>query len=72
MCSRGNEALASAAALQSHLDWHFARDLQDEDRGLLPQPKSSATVNKKAASSLGKKKTGRSKPEKGQSKLAFG
>jgi DNA polymerase eta len=72
ICSRCNEALASADALQSHHDWHFARDLQDEDRGLLPQPKSSATVNKKAASSSGKKKNGRSKPEKGQSKLAFG
>ena len=73
-CTRCNLSLESSDALQSHQDWHFAKDLQDEDRGR-PTPPTMApptTGSKKAVQNSNKKKTGRGKPEKGQSKLAFG
>lgn len=74
MCSRCKLSLESPDALQSHQDWHFAKDLQDEDRGrptpsIKPLP---TTGNKKPAQNANKKKDGRGRPEKGQSKLAFG
>jgi len=74
ICSRCNQALESADALHSHQDWHFAKDLQDEDnRRSSLQPKvSTSKANKKPATNPSKKKTARDKPEKGQSKLAFG
>lgn len=71
MCPRCSQALGSADALQSHLDWHMAKDLQDKDRGRF-QPKPPAASNTKAAAPASKKKSTRGKPEKGQSKLAFG
>lgn len=76
-CSRCNQALDSSDALQSHQDWHFAKDLQDEDRGQAAQHSKSSTplASKQTSGSTNKKKsmtTGRSKTEKGQSKLAFG
>lgn len=70
-CSRCNARLESAEAHQSHLDWHFAKDLQDEERGnstLASRPvgprsqKSSASTSKQASRGSGKK----------QSKLNFG
>lgn len=69
ICTRCNEALGSSDALQSHEDWHMAKDLQDEDR--VQQSRTSTTTSKKPT---GKKTTARKKPdkEKGQSKLAFG
>lgn len=77
MCKRCNMALESAVTLQSHEDWHFAKDLQDEDRqrsAPAPRPSTITIVgNMKATTSSSKKKVGGgSKPEKGQSKLAFG
>ncbi|KAI1420723.1 sister chromatid cohesion protein Eso1 [Xylaria sp. FL1777] len=33
MCSRCNAGFESAEALQSHNDWHMAKELQDEERG---------------------------------------
>ncbi|TVY83937.1 N-acetyltransferase eso1 [Lachnellula suecica] len=73
MCDRCSMGLESADALQSHQDWHFAKDLENEERiQAAPRP-SGAIHNKKSAGTLNKKKGGRgSKPEKGQSKLAFG
>ncbi|KAL3418876.1 sister chromatid cohesion protein eso1 [Phlyctema vagabunda] len=73
MCNRCHTALESAEALQSHQDWHFAKDLQDEDgRRAAPRPPNPAS-NKKTLPTTGKKKAGsRAKAEKGQSKLAFG
>ncbi|CZR62840.1 probable DNA polymerase kappa [Phialocephala subalpina] len=71
ICTRCNEALESSDALQSHQDWHMAKDLQDEDR--VQQPRTSSTNTSKKPT--GKKTTAaRKKPdkEKGQSKLAFG
>lgn len=74
LCTRCNQALESPDAFQSHQDWHFAKDLQGEERGLAGQhPRASTPIpSKKPAGNLNKKKTGRGKPEKGQSKLAFG
>jgi DNA polymerase eta len=74
ICSRCNVGLESADALQSHEDWHFAKDLEDKDR-LRPVQTStpnSNVGNKKSTQSSSKKKTGSRKPEKGQSKLSFG
>jgi DNA polymerase eta len=72
MCSRCNQALQSADALQSHQDWHMAKDLEDEDRKLIMNRSSTTIPNKKPGSNSSKKKATRGKPEKGQSKLAFG
>ncbi|KAG4437702.1 hypothetical protein IFR05_006826 [Cadophora sp. M221] len=73
MCSRCEEVFVSADALQNHQDWHFAKDLHDEDRGRSGQNTrySTPATSKKPAGNMSKKK-GRDKPEKGQSKLAFG
>ncbi|KAI1178877.1 impB/mucB/samB family protein [Nemania sp. FL0916] len=79
MCSRCNAGLESAEAFQSHNDWHFAKDLQDEERGKstfasgrLPVPRGQ-----KNTTSLPRKKAsggvdGGKKAEQGQSKLKFG
>lgn len=73
LCVRCNQALTSAEALQSHQDWHMAKDLQDEDRGRVqPKPATAVAPNKKPTAKPVKKSTARAKPEKGQSKLAFG
>ena len=75
ICDRCNMQLESGKALQSHDDWHFAKDLQNEDRQTpsRPPPKSPAvTGNKKVAPTTNKKKLGSGKAEKGQMKLAFG
>ena len=74
ICSRCKIRLESADALQSHGDWHFAKDIQDKDRGRPAQTSKppSSIANKKSTQSSSKKKTGPSKPEKGQSKLSFG
>ncbi|KAI9046915.1 hypothetical protein LZ554_008993 [Drepanopeziza brunnea f. sp. 'monogermtubi'] len=74
VCSRCKQALDSADALQSHQDWHLAKDLQDEERGRPVQhPKASTPApSKKPVGHSNKRKAGRGKEEKGQSKLAFG
>jgi len=74
MCSRCDEAFESADDLQNHQDWHFAKDLHDEDRGRPGQPSkpSTSVASKKPSVNLSRKKAGRGRPEKGQSKLAFG
>lgn len=70
-CSRCDARLESAEAYQSHLDWHFAKDLQEEERGsstLANRPvgprnqKPSASTSSQATRGSGKK----------QSKLNFG
>jgi DNA polymerase eta len=74
ICSRCNQALESADALNSHQDWHFAKDLQDED-GRQPsrQPKvATSKASKKTGTNPSKKRSAGDKPEKGQRKLAFG
>lgn len=74
VCKRCQLALPSADSLQSHQDWHFAKELQDDERGepahaTRPAAKGSS---KKAPRSSRQKKIGQGKVEKGQSKLAFG
>ncbi|RDW62217.1 putative DNA polymerase kappa [Coleophoma cylindrospora] len=75
MCNRCNMALESAEELQSHQDWHFAKDLQDEDNrrpGVNSNPTKTSQPKKPNVPAGEKKVASRSKPEKGQSKLAFG
>ncbi|KAL2062353.1 hypothetical protein VTL71DRAFT_6619 [Oculimacula yallundae] len=73
LCNRCQEAFKSAGDLQSHQDWHFAKDLYEEDRGRSGQSRPSpAPTSKKLVGSTNKNKQGRGKPEKGQRKLAFG
>ncbi|KAI9743811.1 MAG: DNA-directed DNA polymerase eta rad30 [Claussenomyces sp. TS43310] len=83
-CSRCNQSLGSADALQSHNDWHYAKDLQNEERMrpvAVAPARSSATAAGVAA--VAKKKmapankrmasiAASTKTEKGQSKLSFG
>lgn len=74
ICNRCNQAIESAD-VDNHQDWHFAKDLQDEETGQIshpPKATSSSKTNKKAGTNTSKKKSARGKPEKGQSKLAFG
>jgi DNA polymerase eta len=78
-CVRCGARLETSEALQSHQDWHFAKDLQDEERGTLAfgnQPPAAA-----AGSHSGGRKTGPAAPkrpgrprktERGQQKLTFG
>jgi DNA polymerase eta len=74
-CSRCEATLDDPESLQSHQDWHFAKDLQEEERG------SPAFVERQAASrSIAPKRTtaaskrgGRGgKVDQGQTKLKFG
>jgi DNA polymerase eta len=81
-CSRCNSRLENLEALQSHQDWHFAKDLQEEERvrptfanqpstvagSLHPGGRSTA-----ATAPAGPKRPGRpKKTERGQKKLNFG
>lgn len=77
VCEPCNQAFDSAEALQSHSDWHFARDLQEQDRAMpaaVPPRPPSTTVRK--TKTVMPRKAGHSasvsKAEKGQSKLTFG
>ncbi|KAI1379712.1 sister chromatid cohesion protein Eso1 [Hypoxylon crocopeplum] len=82
VCTRCDARLESAEALQSHLDWHLAKDLQDdEERGRQTFAGHHSTVSRSqktaAASSSSSKKSTRgstssNKLEHGQSKLKFG
>lgn len=72
ICGRCSLALESLEGLQNHQDWHFATDLETEERKR-PVPRPAATIpNKKSSAASSKKKTRSSQPEKGQSKLKFG
>ncbi|KAI1343514.1 impB/mucB/samB family protein [Xylariaceae sp. FL0016] len=77
ICSRCNAGLEDAEALQSHMDWHFAKDLQDEERGGSTFAARQSTVprNQKRATAYPTKKAPKgdnNKLEQGQSKLKFG
>ncbi|KAI1104543.1 sister chromatid cohesion protein Eso1 [Jackrogersella minutella] len=81
VCTRCDARLEDAEALQSHLDWHLAKDLQDEERGDKTFASHHCTVTRgqktTAASSSSSKKPARgggsgSKLEQGQSRLKFG
>lgn len=71
-CSRCGAKSESAEESQSHEDWHFAKDLQEQDRSSSSTISTTVPSSKKTPTTTNKKKIGRNKPEKGQSKLAFG
>ncbi|KAK4172507.1 putative N-acetyltransferase [Triangularia setosa] len=55
-CSRCNANLGSPEELQSHLDWHFAKDLQEEERvsqAFANQQASAAANNPRVGSQKG-------------------
>ncbi|QSZ37220.1 hypothetical protein DSL72_009314 [Monilinia vaccinii-corymbosi] len=71
LCNRCSQELGCAEEFQNHQDWHFAKDLQDEDRlrRTSPAPAHSTSGNKRGVLP---KKRGGGRQEKGQSKLTFG
>ncbi|PQE15633.1 hypothetical protein CJF30_00006057 [Rutstroemia sp. NJR-2017a BBW] len=72
LCSRCNQSLSSPEALQSHEDWHFAKDLQEEDRSTAASPAPPSTSSGSKRGTQRKRGNGRGgRPEKGQSKLTF-
>ncbi|KAL2183497.1 DNA/RNA polymerase [Thermothelomyces heterothallicus CBS 203.75] len=76
-CKRCGKYLESLE-VQSHRDWHFAKDLQEEERGMLAfgNQSSTGTGNPHSDSRKGpaaSKRPGRpKKTERGQQKLTFG
>ncbi|OLN86133.1 N-acetyltransferase eso1 [Colletotrichum chlorophyti] len=75
VCSRCNARFESPEEHQSHEDWHFAKDLQDEERTKSAfANRSSATRNSSTKTSgASAKRGGRGgKLEQGQSRLKFG
>lgn len=73
ICYRCRELLSSADALQSHQDWHLARDLQDAEMVKTQSIKpSQLTMGKNAVSNSKRKKTISENEGKKQSKLKFG
>ncbi|KAL4808748.1 DNA/RNA polymerase [Aspergillus unguis] len=55
-----------------HNDWHFAKDLENEERQAVRTSQASQLPNRAAQSSRGKPSRGRSgKSEKGQTRLTF-
>ncbi|KAK3949243.1 hypothetical protein QBC32DRAFT_40683 [Pseudoneurospora amorphoporcata] len=76
-CSRCNASLDSPEKLQSHQDWHFAKELQEEERvsqTFVNQPSASSSRpgNQKSTSTTPKRQGRPKKVERGQSKLKFG
>lgn len=83
VCSRCDASFAMPEALQSHMDWHMAKDIQDEERGKPAfAERSRNAISMRGNSSRGSTSTssrrGRGggsssgKLEHGQSKLKFG
>lgn len=78
-CSRCDALLESLEALQSHQDWHFAKDLQEQER-VMPtfanQPSAAAAgprpSSRRTAPAASKKPGRPKKAERGQTKLNFG
>ncbi|KAK3337483.1 hypothetical protein B0T19DRAFT_438145 [Cercophora scortea] len=82
-CSRCNAKFESAEEHQSHQDWHFAKDLQDNERvssafvtrnhQVNDASSSPRPGNQKTGVAADSKRRGRpKKTERGQSKLTFG
>ncbi|KAK3331130.1 hypothetical protein B0H66DRAFT_467727 [Apodospora peruviana] len=79
VCPRCNANLECPETLQSHQDWHFAKDLQDQERvsPTFVNTKATATSTSRTGSqktaAASSKRPGRpKKAERGQSKLKFG
>ncbi|KAH7029447.1 impB/mucB/samB family protein [Microdochium trichocladiopsis] len=73
-CPRCNVKCEDEIALQSHQDWHFAKDLQEEERQATQQTARSQKPGTAAASSSATKRSNKStgKLEQGQKRLKFG
>ncbi|RGP80934.1 DNA polymerase eta subunit [Fusarium longipes] len=73
-CSRCNASFADPEALQSHEDWHMAKDLQDEERVKPTFAERQSTTRNSAPKTQGNtSRRGRGgKLEQGQSRLKFG
>ncbi|KAH6630057.1 hypothetical protein B0J18DRAFT_88739 [Chaetomium sp. MPI-SDFR-AT-0129] len=77
-CERCGVVLENGEALQNHQDWHFAKDLQESERGTTVfgnQPSAAARNPPSGARKAGPaaKRPGRpKKTERGQQKLSFG
>ncbi|KAH0422443.1 impB/mucB/samB family protein [Colletotrichum camelliae] len=75
VCTRCNTGFETPEEHQSHADWHFAKDLQEEERGNAAFANRSATARSSGtkASGASAKRGGRGgKLEQGQSRLRFG
>lgn len=76
LCKRCNKSFDSEETLSNHNDWHFAKDLQNEDRtqsALNASTRGLSVPAKKTTGGSGKKKSGggSARTDKGQSKLTF-
>ncbi|EGX90079.1 sister chromatid cohesion protein Eso1 [Cordyceps militaris CM01] len=83
-CARCHASFETPEALQSHMDWHMAKDIQDEERvkSTFAEQRSRnaasvrGTSNKGSGGSSSSRRGGRgggsNKLEQGQSKLKFG
>jgi DNA polymerase eta len=77
MCSRCDAGFESPGDLQSHEDWHMAKDLHDEERGrsaFVSHPPASRPLVPKSSGASSKRsgRAGGGKLEQGQRKLKFG
>jgi DNA polymerase eta len=72
-CSRCGKSLPDEEE-EEHNDWHFAKDLEAQERQAARDNQTSQLSNRAAPSnSRGKSsRGGRGKPEKGQTRLTFG
>ncbi|TWU74686.1 DNA-directed DNA polymerase eta rad30 [Metarhizium rileyi] len=74
VCARCDFVSADAEELQSHEDWHMAKDIQEEERvkhTLAQKPPTSRSSTPKGPGAASKRSRG-SKLEQGQQKLNFG
>jgi len=73
-CPRCGARFEDDVALQSHQDWHFAKDLQDEERQATQQATRTQKLPHTATSTSATKRPSKSsgKLEQGQKRLKFG
>ncbi|KAL6893288.1 hypothetical protein GGI43DRAFT_177067 [Trichoderma evansii] len=74
-CPRCKAGFDDEVSLQSHEDWHFAKDIQDSERvkpAFAEQSATSCGHGPKSSGPASKRGRPRSKREQGQSKLKFG
>lgn len=74
LCDRCHEAFTEAVLLQSHQDWHMAKELQEEDRTRHTEMQASTSSrNSTSKGTSAPSKRGRGgRIEQGQRKLNFG
>ena len=72
-CSRCKVSFEGPEELQSHEDWHMAKDLQDEERGSPAFAQQSSGTRNSSQKRAATSKRGRGpRLEQGQSRLRFG